>query len=117
MDSLNLSIGFKGKTMKKAIILVIASLSVWACTSSKKLFEPWPEDVQHMSEKGIKTDLVTLQKGYQLYSSHCNNCHGLTAPPRKSMEQWNKILPKMFPKTNLTKEEQEVVKSYIAARR
>lgn len=103
--------------MKKLAWFFLFMSIFYACGSSKVLFEPVSADVQRMEENGVKTDLASLQHGYQLYSQHCSTCHGLIAPPRKSMEQWNRILPKMFPKTKLSPADQALITSYITARR
>jgi mono/diheme cytochrome c family protein len=103
--------------MRHSRKLVLISLLFAACGTSSKLFQPVEADVQHASANGKTTDMASLQKGYTLYQQHCSGCHALVAPPRRSMEQWNHILPKMFPKTKLTEQERGLVQSYIEARR
>lgn len=78
---------------------------------------PVTGDVQSASEQGINTDMATLQAGHTLYMNNCGKCHALVAPPNRTIDQWNKILPKMFPKTRLTEDEQAKVRTYVMARR
>ena len=96
--------------------LFVASI-LFACGSTKALYQPVDADVQRMSEKGMTTSLTSLQHGYELFSKNCAECHSLTPPPRKSVDQWNRILKQMFPKTKMTAQEQELVRVYITARR
>ena len=78
---------------------------------------PVPNDVQRASEQGVNTDLASLQEGHAIYLNNCGKCHALVAPPNRTIDQWNKILPKMFPKTKLTEEQQSKVRTYVMARR
>ena len=103
--------------MKSNLLKLFVAILFFACGSTKALYQPVDADVQRMSEKGMMTSLASLQHGYELFSKNCAECHSLTPPPRKSVEQWNRILKQMFPKTKMTPQEQELVKSYITARR
>jgi len=103
--------------MKSNLLKLLVLSILFACGSTKALYQPVEADVQRMSEKGMTTNLASLQHGYELFAKNCVECHSLTPPPRKSVEQWNRILKQMFPKTKMTQQEQELVKSYITARR
>ena len=103
--------------MKNKLLCLLLILAVTACTSSKKLMTPASGDVEKMSQQGVQTDMASLQAGHSLFLSNCGKCHALIPPPNRTVDQWNKILPKMFPKTKLTEEEQGKVRNYIMARR
>lgn len=103
--------------MRKPISSLILLSLFFACAPSPVLFQPVDADVQRLSAQGKTTDLATLEKGHQLYQANCGKCHSLEAPPRRSMASWNHILPEMFPKTKLTSEECDLVRTYIEARR
>lgn len=103
--------------MKKPIVIYSLSAILFACGTTTQLYQPVEADVQTAKTQGTVTDLVSLQQGYKLYQQHCTHCHGLTPPPRKSTEQWNHILSKMFPKTKMTEQEKTLVQNYILARR
>ncbi|MFM2135698.1 MAG: hypothetical protein RL021_1098 [Bacteroidota bacterium] len=103
--------------MKNSIIIYSLSFILFACGTAAQLYQPVEADVKNVTAKGTVTDLASLQQGYKLFEQHCTKCHGLTPPPRKSPEQWNHILSKMFPKTKMTEQEKTLVQNYILARR
>lgn len=103
--------------MRKTIFLYCVVAFLLACGSTAQLYQPVDADVKNAMARGTGTDLAGLQQGYKLYQQHCTRCHGLTAPPRKTPEQWNRILSKMFPKTKMTEQEKTLVATYILARR
>ena len=103
--------------MKSNLLKLFVASILFACGSTKALYQPVDADVQRMSEKGMTISLTSLQHGYELFSKNCAECHSLTPPPRKSVDQWNRILKQMFPKTKMTAQEQELVRVYITARR
>lgn len=108
--------------MKKALYLSVVVALLTACSGSKKTtssvdaMKPTEADVQKQVQAGVITDLATLENGYSLYTANCGTCHKLFEPSQKSMEQWNGILPKMFPKTKLSVTEQANVRAYIVAK-
>lgn len=103
--------------MRKSISSLILLSLFFACAPSPVLFQPVDADVQRLSAQGKTTDLATLEKGHQLYQANCGKCHALEAPPRRSLASWNHVLEEMFPKTKLTPEECDLVRTYIEARR
>lgn len=66
-----------------------------------------------MSTGKKKIELEELQEGYKLYVANCGGCHSLHVPSEKIKKEWDVILPKMFPKTHLTSDQQQLIKIYI----
>jgi hypothetical protein len=108
--------------MKFRIYLAASIIFISSCTGSKKTtssvdaMKPTEADVQKQVQAGVNTDLATLVNGYSLYTANCGTCHKLFEPSQKSMDQWNGILPQMFPKTKLSVTEQANVRAYIVAK-
>ena len=90
------------------LLMIIA-----ACGSSYPLFKPIESDVNKVNMQNANVSLADLETGYKLYSSNCGGCHVLHAPSSRSQSDWNKILLKMFPKTELNPEQQELVRQYL----
>lgn len=60
--------------------------------------------------------LADLETGYKLYSSNCGGCHALHVPSSRRLSDWEMILPKMFPKTQLNIEQRELVRQYLISK-
>ncbi len=88
-------------------------LVVIACSSSHSLLRPEENDVRKLNTEGITVTLEDLNNGYHLYLSNCSGCHSLYRPTSKSKEQWEKVLPEMFTRTSLKRNEQFLVRQYI----
>jgi cytochrome c5 len=93
--------------MKKTNMLIFISAVVAAC--SAKGFAPAEQSIVAMQQKVPDITLVRAKQGYQLYSQKCASCHRLYQPGKYSVSQWNRTLPKMFPKAKITDTEQQVL--------
>lgn len=108
--------------MKSLFPLVALLIVISSCSGSKKTssrvdtLKPTEADAQKQIQAGVITDLTTLENGYSLYSANCGKCHTLYDPAKRNLEQWNSILPKMFPKTKLSAEERANVRAYIVSK-
>ena len=58
-------------------------------------------------------DIEKLTLGQKLYENNCGKCHVLHNPESFTSESWLKITARMFPKTNLDKNEQKSVLNYL----
>jgi cytochrome c5 len=89
-------------------------LIVAACSTTHSVtFKPTESDAAKVSTPEKKVTLADLQSGFNLYVSNCGGCHNLHAPSSKSKEKWNKVLPEMFSKIQISPEKQDLIKQYI----
>jgi cytochrome c5 len=100
--------------MKKVCIVVAISVAVAAC--SAKTFAPEDRQLPAMQEKVPGITLESASAGYAVYSKKCAGCHQLYRPGKYTIAQWNRILPKMFPRAKVTTEDQEkLITDYVWA--
>ena len=108
--------------MKKCFLILLAGMM--ACHSSKKMAAPQaakaPEvnpELQHAQAKvpGITMDRLT--EGSKVYAQNCAKCHSLKDPANYTMERWDPILKRMFPKAKVTDEaQQNLIRDYVMAK-
>ena len=92
----------------KSISIVLLLLILAACTATK-LYTPSSSN----ENKRTTASVDELKKGYELYTTRCNKCHGLKSPDSRTAEQWTKVLVSMAPKAKLTAEEKDLVYKYL----
>ena len=85
--------------MKK--IFVITVLFVIAGCVSLKLTEPSISDIDRMRQKVPGMTYAEAVKGFHLYKSKCNGCHGLHRPMEFTKQGWKRLLPEMLVKAKL----------------
>ncbi len=85
--------------MKK--IFVITVLSVIAGCVSLKLKEPSISEIDRMRQKVPGITYAEAVKGFHLYKSKCNGCHGLHRPNEFTKQGWEHLLPEMLAKAKL----------------
>lgn len=100
--------------MKRVSVIVLVSVIIAAC--SAKSFAPTSGQLVVMQNKVPGITLENAEAGYKLFSDKCSGCHQLYRPNKYSITQWNRILPKMFPKAKVSSEEQQkLVRDYLYA--
>jgi len=77
------------------------------------VFQPTEADTAKVSTQEKTVTLADLQSGYNLYVSNCGGCHKLHVPSSKSREKWDKVLPEMFSKIQISGEKQQLIRQYI----
>lgn len=79
---------------------------VYACSTT--LYLPTQADAQ-------KTDVSidTLTIGRNIYINNCGSCHRLHSPESFSKKEWTDVLPSMFKKAKMKKDDARLVLSYI----
>ena len=99
--------------MKKSVIFsgicILFSISFSSCLKNDKVDLYVPAE----SDTTANASLEDLQQGRELYIDNCKSCHNLYSPDEYSASQWNSILTKMAPRTNMTESEIILVKKYI----
>ena len=95
--------------MKKSFLLLGTVLSLYACSESTTT-----EVVTEESNNAI-TESTEEQRsqGKEIFSTRCTKCHEAKVIDNYSRAQWDKILPKMAGKANLSAEEAALVHAYV----
>lgn len=86
-------------TIKPFIILVIVTLLVLACKSTRSV---------STTKSAVSTN---QQLAKDIYANKCAKCHKLFAPEKYSKEEWNVAVVRMAPKAKLTDEEKTLILS------
>lgn len=97
----------------KNLVAVLFSLVVVACNTVQPAFKPVEHDSQKQHSSDQQPTLVDLKQGFNLYVTNCAGCHWLPVPSEKKKEEWEDIFQVMFPKTQLTTNEQVLIRQYI----
>ena len=85
--------------MRKIFVITIF-LAVSGCVSIK-LKEPAIPDMERMQQKVPGITYADAVKGFYLYKSKCNGCHGLHRPNEFTKQGWEHLLPEMLAKAKL----------------
>jgi len=62
----------------------------------------------------VSADSLTL--GRTLYINHCGSCHNLRLPEHYTRKQWEKELPEMQQKAEISDEEAKLISNFVLAR-
>ena len=57
---------------------------------------------------------IELKQGKSIYDSKCSQCHAPMVIEEYSQEQWNKILPDMSIRAELSAEDATLVQAYVS---
>jgi len=77
--------------------------------------------IAHLEPVPSKTEVLAnfsetqLSQGEAYFASNCAQCHKLFDPDSRDPEQWNTVLKRMIPKTQLTYDESKLVRAYLVA--
>jgi cytochrome c5 len=64
------------------------------------------------------TTMEDLNKGYELYSTKCTQCHGMKDPGSYRQDEWeNDYMPDMGKRARLSTDEYNLVLHYVLAKR
>lgn len=54
-----------------------------------------------------------MKIGQALFESNCNKCHQLYDPQTRTVDDWEKILEKMIPKTDVNGDDAQLLRAYV----
>lgn len=97
-------------------ILSIAAMSVFMaqCTAKKTTTTTKsPEEVVAEVKKNF-TD-ADMEEGKVIFQSSCKKCHPIKEPETRTVEKWERVLPRMSKKANLDNEQSNKVRAYVLA--
>ena len=105
--------------MKKTATLLIMGCMVMLLTQCAKKSTPsksttstaaTPEDEVAAIKKNYTPGQITA--GKLVFEKSCSSCHELRQPQEFTVKMWDKILPKMCHKAELTTDEAGIVRAY-----
>lgn len=107
--------------MKKAIVftgLIGGALLMANCSKKTAGSVAGSGDAAYVAAVNDVKDRYTeeqMREGMTTWQASCQKCHKLYEPTSHSVKQWEKILPRMSKKANLTDDQAAKVRAYILA--
>lgn len=108
----------------KISTIVLATLMITACGSSKKSSAPTatavniiPGDpeLKAIQVKYPQATMAMLKEGHSIYIGACTNCHGQKNIYKRSEASWLHEIEDMSPKARLTDSQKDALTKYILA--
>lgn len=101
--------------MKKLLLLVTVCFSAFLLTQCTQKAAPSASatPVDEAAELRKKYTPAQVAQGKNVFENRCSSCHELRQPAELTVKLWDKILPKMCRKAELTLEEAGIVRAYV----
>lgn len=102
--------------MKKLLtLLAFAGFSFLMsnCSSSKSGAAGAMSDEAKVAAVKKNFTPTQLEEGKTLWQGSCGKCHKLYAPDSRSVEKWERVLPRMFNRSKMTEEQGNLVRAYL----
>lgn len=105
--------------MKKAIVftgLIGGALLMANCSKKTAGSVAGSGDAAYeaaVNEVKAKYTEEQMREGMNVWQASCQKCHKLYEPASHTVKQWERILPRMSKKANLTDEQAGKVRAYI----
>lgn len=97
--------------------IILASLGLGtlllSCGSIEEFAPPIREGVLTSVSSAANSTLVELQEGRGIYLDECISCHAARPIDDYSLVEWDAILKRMNPESNLSASEATVLRKYI----
>ncbi len=102
--------------LKFITLFLTAGLFFAQCSSNKKVASNTDkkiDDVSIVASLNNKFSVEQINEGKTIYESSCKKCHELYAPESRDIAAWEYILPKMYVRTELNKDEVAKMRAYL----
>lgn len=101
--------------MKKlvTIITVLLSTVVLVNCTSKKATTSNKSPEEKIAEVKKMYSEADIAEGKQLFKDNCNKCHPYKEPETRTVEKWDRVLPRMTKRADLNDEQSAKVRAYI----
>jgi cytochrome c5 len=96
----------------KKIITILSLAFLVACAAYKPLV-PTQADAERAGQKFPGTTLAGLNEGKTIFESHCNKCHSLNRPFKKTEAEIRAALPKMAQKAKIDSTQEDLVLKFL----
>ncbi|MCB0698879.1 MAG: hypothetical protein KDC11_03485 [Chitinophagaceae bacterium] len=103
--------------MKKILtVLTIGGMSVlMANCSAKKTASATKTPEQIVAEVKSKYSDEQMNEGKTIFQESCNKCHPLKEPETRTVDKWERVLPRMSERSKLDAEQAGKVRAYVLA--
>ena len=106
-----------------ALTIIAVSILLARCTAKKttKSTPDTPTVVITMTPEEAVADVknryteAQMEEGNVIFRDNCGKCHKLHEPETRTVEKWEKILPRMNKKSGLDAEQGGKVRAYVLA--
>jgi hypothetical protein len=102
--------------IKFIFVVILGSAGLYACKVSQQALAITPDDTTYASSRWTGSTQEELQKGFNIYTNKCNECHKIFSPDKFSVKKWEHEIEDMAPKAKLTDIEKEQLYRYIMSR-
>ena len=117
----SLHLRYKNTYMKRfttALTIVTASLLMAQCTAKKATSsaaakEMTPEEAVADVKKNFTE--AQMEEGRVVFQANCGKCHNIHEPETRTVQKWERVLPRMSKKANLEEEQAAKVRAYVLA--
>ncbi len=101
--------------MKKIVVLLaICGVSVFLADCSKKMAPTKSlSPAEEVAEMNQKYNAAQIAQGKIVFEQNCGKCHELHQPAEFTIPKWDKILPKMCKKSELSAEQAGIVRAWV----
>lgn len=96
--------------LMSGILLLLAQCSPKPRASMTATATTPTEKVAEVKSTFSEEDLAS---GHQLFESHCDRCHKLKLPETRTVDKWEKVLPRMVNLAKLNDKEAGQVRAYV----
>lgn len=100
------------------ILATILTLSVlMAQCTARKTTTSAPEMTPEQAVADVKKNFTPAQmeEGKTIFLANCDKCHALKEPETITVTKWERVLPRMSKKANLSDEHAGKVRAYVLA--
>lgn len=103
--------------MKKIVtILAVGSISIlMANCSAKKTATSSKTPEQIVAEVKSQYSEAQMVEGKSIFQESCKKCHPLKEPETRTVDKWERILPRMSERSKLDAEQAGKVRAYVLA--
>lgn len=101
--------------MRATIILASTILLLASCTAKKTTSTQSAElsDEQKVAEVKKNFSEQQMEEGMSVYQGNCGKCHALPKAEAITVSKWERVLPRMTKKANLTEDQGAKVRAYV----
>ncbi len=107
--------GSESSIMKRSIRVVAlfsASLLLAQCTA-KKTTTPKMTDEEVVAAVKKNYTEEQIKEGHILYTNTCGKCHDLFEPGSRTITKWERVIPRMAQKAEVSKEVEGKIRAYL----
>ena len=96
------------------LAIVATSVLLAQCTAKKTTTTAKTPEETVAEVKKNYTD-AQMEEGKTIFMGNCDKCHALMQPETRTVEKWERVLPRMSKKANLSDDHAGKVRAYVLA--